>query len=1288
VEIATSFCAAGGCIACGGCGSRPLPDDLSMPSDARVETLTPDSIIPTDNPLSIMRLDLSTIWTGGSIGVPVVLTYSFGNSATLTNSTSLGTRGDHHELNDYQKAAWRAAMAIHSAASGVELIEAQNAEAANIVINYQTMENYTGLGWVSSPNSSLQSKIEINARYYDQIESMDLVVGGSDLLVFMLHEIGHSLGMKHPYEGYVQLAKSFDHRGYTVMSHTTNPDGTFRSDLSPLDRAALELAYGSQEAQESLATQWYQLEGGGLLSVSNADSSVINGIKDRDYIIAGGGNDTIYAGEGNDTIDSGTGDNFIYGGSGFDILRVYADSNNFNAQHAFKENFVRTSSEGWSGFFILDGRTNTFSGIEALWFDDGVFQIQATPKMPSSETLAISVRMHDIVRGVAASDSWKVNRLGRIESDNITIDVLARELANNSPFADMRSGTLSFESFSILFRRAFGVEASSESFELALKAESVSKLLVELALASDSSEFMRTGVGYEFVRMDSSDTADQSAIETAFFEKLEEGEATYGFRIKSETTIISQRSSADVSELQILDHAIMVSLPDGRTIEVPDADRVEFLDGLLDFRASNLETFVSRVYEFLLGNELSEIEAARLADSVSRNDASSAISILLSEASVTRRISSLSGESFVQSVYRALLSREANGQEINDSLEKMRSGVSKSDFLYSFILSDEVINRLYSSSEGGVFFESWSDKWIVSLFNAVFHRPILTATRDNQNRGLENGESTLKVASSLVSSAEALSRYEGYTDADFAKIIYQNVYGVAMPGEQGAHIASLMEAGKSRGYIVELLVRDELDSRRGADWISVANPPSNAAFGDRVIGSDGNDVLKGRFWGDYIDGGNGDDMISGNSGDDLLVGGDGSDTLLGGEGNDTLDGGTGNDSLVGGAGNDTFIVNKTGVQIREVANQGTDAVHTSLPNYSLPSFIENLVATNGVAHRFVGNALNNWIVGNFGADTLSGGAGDDTLDGGAGGDSLVGGVGNDTYVVDHRADRVLESGAGTDVVLTTLAVYALPPFVEQLVATSAIAHKFTGNALANRITGHDGADTLIGQHGNDTLDGGAGSDRLIGGVGNDTYIIGPGDVIVELAGQGVDTVFVTSGTAYNLGMHLESLVLEGASLISGTGNNLSNVIIGNAAGNTLSGGLGNDVLYGDDGDDTLIGGLGQDTLRGGAGSDEFKFTAANQSAENTPDLIEGFSRTSVDLDVISLEMIDANSLVSGNQAFKFQGTDFTGNAGDLRVQLARDGLYIAAGDINGDMIADFAIAISSVNEPTEAWFIL
>ena len=69
---------------------------------------------------------------------------------------------------------------------------------------------------------------------------------------------------------------------------------------------------------------------------------------------------------------------------------------------------------------------------------------------------------------------------------------------------------------------------------------------------------------------------------------------------------------------------------------------------------------------------------------------------------------------------------------------------------------------------------------------------------------------------------------------------------------------------------------------------------------DTVIGTAGDDILRG---------GNGKDTLLGNGGDDTLFGGNGADILNGGGGNDTLNGGNGND---------IFVLSRTG--------NGTDTI--------------------------------------------------------------------------------------------------------------------------------------------------------------------------------------------------------------------------------------------------------------------------------------------------------------------------------------------------------------------------
>jgi len=191
------------------------------------------------------------------------------------------------------------------------------------------------------------------------------------------------------------------------------------------------------------------------------------------------------------------------------------------------------------------------------------------------------------------------------------------------------------------------------------------------------------------------------------------------------------------------------------------------------------------------------------------------------------------------------------------------------------------------------------------------------------------------------------------------------------------------------------------------------------------------------------------------------------------------------------------------------------------------------------------------LTGGAGNELLIGHSGNDRLDGAAGADSMAGANGNDTYVVDQAGDAVTEHpNQGIDAVESSIS-YSLTDNVEHLTLTGTSAIDGTGNALANTLTGNSAANVL---------DGGAGADTLIGGLGDDTYVVdAAGDVIVENAGEGVDTV--QASITYTLGANVENLVLSGASAINGTGNTLANELRGNVAANTLAGGQGDDTYY-------------------------------------------------------------------------------------------------------------------------------
>ncbi|BDA83357.1 hypothetical protein Sa4125_08990 [Aureimonas sp. SA4125] len=323
---------------------------------------------------------------------------------------------------------------------------------------------------------------------------------------------------------------------------------------------------------------------------------------------------------------------------------------------------------------------------------------------------------------------------------------------------------------------------------------------------------------------------------------------------------------------------------------------------------------------------------------------------------------------------------------------------------------------------------------------------------------------------------------------------------------------------------------------------------------------------------------------TGNALANKLVGNGASNTLLGLGGNDTLDGGAGADRMEGGLGDDNYYVDNAGDVVSEGVKAGYDVVRSTV-SYALSANVE-VLNLDGTAVSGTGNELDNRISGNDGANILIGLGGNDTLIGGKGADRMEGGVGNDTYYVDVAGDRVIETaGNGIDSVRASLS-YTLTAHVENLGLEEGGAWNATGNNADNRIIGNSSSNVLLGLGGNDTLIGGGGGDRMEGGTGNDTYVVsGLGDLVIERAGEGIDSVKASS--SYTLGANVENLSLEEGGAWNATGNALDNRIIGNSSANVLMGLDGNDNLFGFAGNDTLNGGRGNDFLTGGTGSDVF-----------------------------------------------------------------------------------------------------
>jgi Ca2+-binding RTX toxin-like protein len=325
-----------------------------------------------------------------------------------------------------------------------------------------------------------------------------------------------------------------------------------------------------------------------------------------------------------------------------------------------------------------------------------------------------------------------------------------------------------------------------------------------------------------------------------------------------------------------------------------------------------------------------------------------------------------------------------------------------------------------------------------------------------------------------------------------------------------------------------------------------------------------------------------DDFLQGPSGnlgpqDNILIGNGGNDTLKGMGGNDHLDGGAGNDYLDGGLGNDVYHFGR---------GDGQDVIYQSDGGATKTDIImfDDDVLPSDVQLSFLNNqALFLSIRGTTDSLRIT-----DFYDANLG------------QVNRQNAVELFKFADGT-----SWSAWQIP----MLAGTNLPAYE-TGV----QIYGTSGSDTLNGNA--------AGIDTLTGEFGNDFYIVastfdsngvrreGRADVVSEWYQGGTDTVS-TGLSGYVLPANVENLVMtgKGEAMLSkdggpmtGTGNELNNLmtgrsyadlIVGMDGNDTLNGLEGNDSLSGSAGDDVLLGGLGNDTLDGGLGLDSLTGGAGN-----------------------------------------------------------------------------------------------
>jgi Ca2+-binding RTX toxin-like protein len=258
------------------------------------------------------------------------------------------------------------------------------------------------------------------------------------------------------------------------------------------------------------------------------------------------------------------------------------------------------------------------------------------------------------------------------------------------------------------------------------------------------------------------------------------------------------------------------------------------------------------------------------------------------------------------------------------------------------------------------------------------------------------------------------------------------------------------------------------------------------------------------------------------AGNNLLLGYNGNTVIKTGDGNNNVVfSGDGNDIIQAGAGSNVIYAGNGDDLI--TAGDGNNVIYTGHGN-------DVILVGNG-QNAIFGGGGNDVIFAGNGNNLISGGNGNDVIRAGDGNNTIYTGDGN-TAVFAGNGDNVIQAGAGTTQI-------------------------------------------QVGS-GNNTLITGTGPTTMIAGSGNNTFQINSAEDIVQAQAGGINTV--VSSISYVLPENIQNLTLTGNDNLTGTGNDLDNVIIGNAGTDTLIAGSGNDTLIAGSGVDTMIGGSGNDTF--------------------------------------------------------------------------------------------------------------
>lgn len=383
-----------------------------------------------------------TKW-GGPVGTGLTLTYSFPTYGSSWSSAPVGTGGygpstgsgepwgnNLTPLNAIQQSAFVQALQSWSAVANVSFVQVSEtpSQVGDIRAAFSAALPSSVSGHAYFPFSSEGAGGDIwlnpngSANQSPQPGNFGFMV--------MVHEIGHALGLKHPFDDGVTLPAGTENNQYTAMSYNNAPGtGVFPAGPMLYDIAAIQYLYGANTAYqtgndiyqfsasaEELRTIWdaggidtfdasnqvlgvtINLNAGGFSSigVKSGGSPARQNIAIAygaviENAVGGTGSDVLTGNAEGNVLEGRAGNDTLFGGAGRDVLRGGAN------------NDLLFGNQGEDTLFGDDGDDQLYGGVDndTLWGGEGNDQLNGD----NGADLLFGNRGSDTLFGNMGSDS-------------------------------------------------------------------------------------------------------------------------------------------------------------------------------------------------------------------------------------------------------------------------------------------------------------------------------------------------------------------------------------------------------------------------------------------------------------------------------------------------------------------------------------------------------------------------------------------------------------------------------------------------------------------------------------------------------------------------------------------------------------------------------------------------------------------------------------------------------------------------------------------------------------------